>query len=63
MNLAIEHQNMSPHATGILGETLVPTVDESGNFIMQGMEAIRGKQEDCELERVSVRIERNSRRP
>ena len=49
MNLAIEHGNMSLKATGILGETLVPTVDESGKPIMQGMEAIRGKHQDCEL--------------
>ena len=49
MNLAIEHDNVSLDAQGILGETLVPIVDESGKPVMQGMGAIRGKQEeDCE---------------
>lgn len=48
MNLAIDHSGLSPQATGILGETLVPTVDGNGNPIMHGMEAIRGKQQDCE---------------
>ncbi|CAN0210111.1 unnamed protein product [Scytosiphon promiscuus] len=46
MNLAIDHTNVSPEAAGILGETLVPTVGGSGKPIMQGMEAIRGKQAD-----------------
>lgn len=49
MNLAIEHHDLSHQAAGILGETLVPTIDESGKPIMQGMKAIRGKQEDCKL--------------
>ena len=49
MNLAIEHDNISVDAEGILGETLVPTVDEFGEPIMQGMGAIRGNQEDCEF--------------
>lgn len=51
MNLAIDHTNISPEATGILGETVVPTVDGDGNPIMQGMEVIRGKQADCEFDR------------
>lgn len=41
------HQ-VSVDATGILGETQVPTLDDSDNPIMQGMGAIRGLQEDCE---------------
>lgn len=52
MNLAIENHNVSLDATGILGETLVPTVDESGKPVLQGMKAIRGKQEDCEFQRI-----------
>lgn len=49
MNLAIDHPEIdSSLATGILGETLVPTRDESGKPIMQGMDSIRGSQEDCE---------------
>lgn len=30
MNLTIDHNDMSLDATGILGETLVPTVDANG---------------------------------
>ena len=48
MNLAIDHNDISLGATGILGETLVPTRDQTGAPIMQGMDAIRGDQEDCE---------------
>ena len=48
MNVAIDHHDLSPDATGILGETLVPTVNDNGTPIMRGMGAIRGKQEDCE---------------
>lgn len=50
MNLAIEHNNLSLEATGILGETVVPTFDDN-NYkpIMHGMEAIRWDQEDCKL--------------
>lgn len=48
MNLAVEHHNLSGHATGVLGETFIPTVDSSGNAIMRGMEAIRGTHESCE---------------
>ena len=48
MNLAIDHNDVSPNATGILGETRVPTRDHSGAPIMHGMGAIRGEQEDCE---------------
>ncbi|CAN0040712.1 unnamed protein product [Scytosiphon promiscuus] len=46
MNVAIDYSGVSPQATGILGETLVPTVDGNGNPIMHGMEAIRGKQDE-----------------
>ena len=48
MNLALEHNGLSAGASGILGETQVPTVDADGRPIMQGMESIRGQQEDCE---------------
>ena len=48
MNMAIDHHEISLDATGILGETLVPTVSANGTPIMQGMGAIRGTQEDCE---------------
>ena len=48
MNLAIDHNEISRHATGIMGETIVPTVDANGKAIMNGMEAIRGTQESCE---------------
>ena len=48
MNIAIDHPGMSPDAKGVLGETLLPTLDDSGKPIMTGMGAIRGSQEDCE---------------
>lgn len=48
MNMAINHNDVSHDATGVLGETMVPTRDENGNKIMSGMAAIRGSQEDCE---------------
>ena len=48
MNLAIDKSDIGLDATGILGETLVPTLDENGAPIMEGMAAIRGTQEDCE---------------
>ena len=48
MNLAIEDSNMNLDATGILGETFVPTLNENDIPIMEGMAAIRGTQEDCE---------------
>jgi len=38
---------VSLDATGILGETRVPILDDSGKAIMQGMGAIRGFQEEC----------------
>eukprot|EP00903_Cladosiphon_okamuranus_P009792 g9309.t1 len=46
MNMAVDHNDVSGEATGILGETLIPTLDDSGMPIMQGMGAIRGSQED-----------------
>lgn len=51
------HHDDAPHlfcvqvdnsASGILGETFEPTLDSDGNPIMSGMEAIRGKEADCE---------------
>ena len=49
MNLAIDHHDLDEHmARGILGETLVPTVDANGTPIMRGMGSIRGSEEDCE---------------
>lgn len=47
-NLAIDHHDLSLDATGILGETLVPTLNDEGMPIMSGMKAIRGSQEYCE---------------
>eukprot|EP00752_Nemacystus_decipiens_P012554 g11118.t1 len=46
MNLALDRKDASRETTGILGETVVPTLDDSGEPIMQGMGAIRGSQED-----------------
>ena len=48
MNVAIDHHDLSNQATGVLGETVVPTVDGNGKYIMKGLDAIRGSQEDCE---------------
>lgn len=49
MNLAVDHHDIDERvARGILGETLVPTVDANGKPIMHGMGSIRGLQEDCE---------------
>lgn len=50
MNMGIDHNQVSHAATGILGETFVPTTDDNGERIMSGMESIRGKQEDCEFQ-------------
>eukprot|EP00903_Cladosiphon_okamuranus_P018942 g17420.t1 len=51
MSLAIEHNDLDMGvARGILGETLVPTVDENGRPIMQGMDSIRGSEEDYRVE-------------
>ena len=49
MNIVIDHTNISDDAKGILGETLVPTMDTTGNKIMRGMECIRGVQADCKF--------------
>eukprot|EP00903_Cladosiphon_okamuranus_P016330 g15060.t1 len=46
MNVAIDHHDVSLEATGVLGETVVPTVDANGKYIMKGMDAIRGSQQD-----------------
>ncbi|CAM9894970.1 unnamed protein product [Ectocarpus fasciculatus] len=46
MNVAIDHHDISLEATGVLGETVVPTVDANGKSIMKGMDAIRGSQDD-----------------
>jgi len=48
MNVAIDHHDVSLEATGVLGETVVPVVDQHDKLVMKGMEAIRGSQEDCE---------------
>lgn len=48
MNMAIDRNNVSRDARGILGETFVPTLDNSGHPIMHGIESISGTQEDCE---------------
>ena len=49
MNLALDYHELDESlARGILGETLVPTVDVSGKPIMHGMGSIRGSEEDCE---------------
>eukprot|EP00903_Cladosiphon_okamuranus_P020094 g18456.t1 len=51
MNLAIDHHDLDERvARGILGETLVPTVDAKGKPIMQGMGSIRGSEEDYRVE-------------
>lgn len=49
MNLAVDHHDIDASmAKGILGETLVPTLDDRGQPIMTGIDSIRGSQEDCE---------------
>jgi len=48
MNVAIDHHDVSMDASGVLGETVVPVVDANGKYIMKGLDAIRGSQEDCE---------------
>lgn len=53
MNLGLERNDVSTDATGVLGETLVPSIDEEGHEIMSGMESIRGSQEDCKYGRWS----------
>eukprot|EP00903_Cladosiphon_okamuranus_P012826 g11986.t1 len=51
MNLAIDHHDLDPSvSTGVLGETLVPTLDDKGKPIMQGMGSIRGSEEDSCVE-------------
>ncbi|CAM9766511.1 unnamed protein product [Scytosiphon promiscuus] len=50
MNMAIDHNEVSRDASGVLGETFSPTRDAEGKPIMTGMEAIRGKQEDYRVE-------------
>ena len=55
MNVAIDRTHVSQNARGILGETLLPTLDANGNMIMHGMDAIRGEQEDCECSGMRVR--------
>ena len=47
MNLAVDHTRLSWDATGILGETLLPTLDDGGKPIMLGLGSIRGSPEDC----------------
>ncbi|CAM9590520.1 unnamed protein product [Ectocarpus fasciculatus] len=50
MNMAVDHNEVSQAAKGILGETFVPTRDASGKPIMTGMDAIRGTEEDYRVE-------------
>eukprot|EP00903_Cladosiphon_okamuranus_P015479 g14291.t1 len=50
MNMAINHNDVSREATGVLGETLTPTLDDNGMPIMQGMGAIRGSEKDYRVE-------------
>ncbi|CAM9585447.1 unnamed protein product [Ectocarpus sp. 6 AP-2014] len=50
MNLAIGSDNVGVGAEGILGETLVPTRDANGEYIMNGIESIRGTQEEYRVE-------------
>ena len=47
MNLAIDSVDLTINASGVLGETFVPTLDAGGEAIMNGMECIRGAQEEC----------------
>ena len=46
MNMGLEGLVIGDSLSGILGETARPVVDDSGNRIMRGIEAIRGKVED-----------------
>ncbi len=46
--IGVYTQDVSREATGVLGDNIVPKLDDAGNRIMHGMEAIRGEQEDCE---------------
>ncbi|CAM9208077.1 unnamed protein product [Ectocarpus fasciculatus] len=50
MNLAFDDLDLTLDATGILGETQVPTLDANGSPIMQGMAAIRGAEDDYLVE-------------
>eukprot|EP00903_Cladosiphon_okamuranus_P017041 g15706.t1 len=51
MNFAIDHKDLDVSvARGILGETLVPTMDGNGKPIMEGMDSIRGSQEDYRVD-------------
>eukprot|EP00752_Nemacystus_decipiens_P015530 g13857.t1 len=50
MNFGLEHSAVSRKATGVLGETYVPTLDANGDPIMFGMESIRGVQEDYQID-------------
>eukprot|EP00752_Nemacystus_decipiens_P011750 g10427.t1 len=51
MNMAVDSNEVSHNARGILGETFVPTRDVDGMPIMTGMEAIRGTQEEYRVEK------------
>ncbi|CAB1101779.1 unnamed protein product [Ectocarpus sp. CCAP 1310/34] len=50
MNLAVDHNDVSLSAKGVLGETLIPTRAASGEYVMHGMEAIRGTEEDYHVD-------------
>ncbi|CAM9792957.1 unnamed protein product [Choristocarpus tenellus] len=46
MNIIIEDITLDEYPQGILGETVHPTVNEMGDFIMAGPRVIRGEEED-----------------
>lgn len=49
MNLAIDQNEIDASvSSGVLGETLIPTLDNKGKPIMHGMGSIRGSEDDCE---------------
>ncbi|CAM9865580.1 unnamed protein product [Ascophyllum nodosum] len=46
MNVVFETVDVSDTSQGILGETVIPTVDEEGLPIMKGLDCIRGHEDD-----------------
>lgn len=48
MNVAINQNDVSLKANGVLGQTIVARLDADGAPIMEGMEAIRGVEQECE---------------
>lgn len=49
MNLGFMGIMHDDNMQGIIGETAVPTIDEHGNEIMSGLEAIRGRENDYKV--------------